>query len=471
MNAELRRNLWLECTIGRMVAMPVILLVIMGIVGLMMGTAKVSQAAIVLCGLLVIFWGSRSAGDSVLSEVANSTWDAQRMSPLGPWSMSWAKLVGSTLYVWYGAAFCVAAFAWSLGYDERLQQQGDIARMQSFLQNGIYVQSLALFISLLTKRLQDNSRRRAQLVLAQGLAISLTVLFSERMWQPVQYRVAWYGINPDLQYFVPLMELGLTAWAMIGIYRLMRTELQLRNSPLVWFIFCTSAAIFVAGFRPVIGTGLAEQLRYLAVGSMIGGYDPVFWAFVTLALITEVAALVEPKNFMRLRQFLLILRARRWHDALYLTPAWAVSLIMAVALAVYLVADAVVIDPLRYQVGEHAFKAGFIMLFLMRDIFIIHLMTLSGLIRRGHLAALVTLCIAYGGCGIIAQIVDTALIKFERNVPNLITAMVVPLIPGAPHIAMLGVAVETAIMGGLLVRLWRRIYRDVEGAPAEQAKS
>ncbi len=41
----------------------------------------------------------------------------------------------------------------------------------------------------------------------------------------------------------------------IGCYRQMRTELQMRNGPLVWLAFSLFLAIYVAGFASLGGEG------------------------------------------------------------------------------------------------------------------------------------------------------------------------------------------------------------------------
>src|SRR6185312_4131289 len=52
-----------------------------------------------------------NASDAVTEEVRARTWDWQRLSTLGPWQMTWGKLVGATALGWYGAAWCIAAMA------------------------------------------------------------------------------------------------------------------------------------------------------------------------------------------------------------------------------------------------------------------------------------------------------------------------------------------------------------------------
>jgi len=105
MNPELRRNLWLELTPHRLIAAPVVLLLVLLLVSSRderPWPAVYSTASVILV-LLVHFWGTRKAAEGVTEEVRERTWDWQRLSSLGPWSMTWGKLAGTAAFPWYGA--------------------------------------------------------------------------------------------------------------------------------------------------------------------------------------------------------------------------------------------------------------------------------------------------------------------------------------------------------------------------------
>ena len=88
MNAELRRNLWMELTLHRLVALPVGLVLVFMLVyavanedpgGSIAATAAALFAALAL-------WGGVHAGDAVMGEVRGRTWDGQRMSASPAWT-------------------------------------------------------------------------------------------------------------------------------------------------------------------------------------------------------------------------------------------------------------------------------------------------------------------------------------------------------------------------------------------------
>ena len=118
-NPELRRYLWLELTTARLVAMPLVI----SALGLLAGASAweagqptggvdvlqaISAGAVTCFVLLVLLWGTRLAAGAVVREVADRTWDQQRLSSVGAWDMAWGKLFGSTVYVWYGGLLLLA---------------------------------------------------------------------------------------------------------------------------------------------------------------------------------------------------------------------------------------------------------------------------------------------------------------------------------------------------------------------------
>src|SRR5690606_1070629 len=110
MNAELLRNAWLELTPSRLLLAPIVL----GAIFLVVWYASerdvgaVASAAGSIYFVIALVWGSRRAANALADEVTGSTWDSQRMTALGPWSMAWGKFVGGTAYVWYAALIALA---------------------------------------------------------------------------------------------------------------------------------------------------------------------------------------------------------------------------------------------------------------------------------------------------------------------------------------------------------------------------
>ncbi len=113
-NPEFRRNLWLELSSYRVIGMPAVLgaiYVLVYVLRLERSHESLETISLVLFSVIIFLWGTRQAAESVVAELRDRTWDSQRMSSIGPWSMTWGKLLGSTIYPWYGGLLCLSAYA------------------------------------------------------------------------------------------------------------------------------------------------------------------------------------------------------------------------------------------------------------------------------------------------------------------------------------------------------------------------
>ena len=145
-NPEFRRNLTLELTPHRLIAVPVILGLIFATAWAIEGPRATAGAGRMLMTILLALWGARAAADAVFGEVADRTWDAQRMSSIGPWTMSWGKLLGATVFSWYGALCCAPAVL--VGPD------GPVDALVEIVLFGLFSHAMALLISLLLLRIK-----------------------------------------------------------------------------------------------------------------------------------------------------------------------------------------------------------------------------------------------------------------------------------------------------------------------------
>ena len=103
MNPEFRRNLWLELSTHRLLAAPLVIALITALIVAASprdALDNLSRAAAAGFAAMVLLWGTQLAGASVVEEARDRTWDAQRMSAIGPWTMTWGKLLGAPAFAW-----------------------------------------------------------------------------------------------------------------------------------------------------------------------------------------------------------------------------------------------------------------------------------------------------------------------------------------------------------------------------------
>ncbi|HUA51825.1 MAG TPA: hypothetical protein VMB81_06660 [Candidatus Sulfotelmatobacter sp.] len=378
LNPEFRRNLWLELTPQRLVAVPVVIALAAAVGWLSPGrTGAVGVAVFLLWGLLTV-WGSRLAADVLVDEVAGHTWENQRMTALSPWAMTWGKLIGGTVVAWYGASWCVAVIAVA-----GAPPWGVVARPVLY---GLLAQTLALLFSLLVLQLHDGAIR-AHVSLAQLGALLLTFGVFE-IASGGGALVTWYGLDLDRAGFGYASLAAAIAWATLGIWRLMRTEMQASSGPGCWFGFSLFAAVYAGGFSRIVDVPaliLIEASEQRLVASVL----------VLLAL-TYVAAFLAPKRYAELRRVFELAWAGRWRAAWPLMPPWSGSLVLAVVLCIAFPATALGTARPFASTGSVALFLAACLLFTVRDLGLLLTLTLDADRGRGHVATLVYLGVLYG---------------------------------------------------------------------------
>lgn len=442
MNPEFRRNLILELSVQRMIAMPAILFLLYTAAGLTGAAGVVTWVTkLVMMGLSVV-WGARLAADSVLGEVSARTWDGQRMSALGPWTMCWGKLLGSTVFVWYGTAISVPVFLYWSG--------GDVGELASLILLGLFSQSIALLASLVFLRLRPQ-RMRFQVTLAHLIALGAGGFYWSLMRGDNDY-LTWYGGRVFDTVFLLLSAIAFLGWAWLGIYRLMRGELQFRCWPWGWTAFVLFCAVYMAGFSFADITGTSFELIAAP------GVEPILrllLAFATVAALTWAAAYFEPKGFVALRRLGKALFERDVARALEATPMWAPGMLMTVAAGALLMMPWLASPDARNVIegvtdidSLGAFTIA-VLLFLSRDIGLFYFLTLDGRARRSHVAALVYLAVLYALFPLILASLDL----------GGLLPVLIPSAKGSPLVIILPVLLQVGLVAGLLAWRWRRVAR------------
>lgn len=426
MNPEILRNAWIEATPRRLIIMAVVLTLIFlaaysvgerGGDGPNGGAVAVYATAAPLALLLLAFWGARNAAEGVLSEIKDRTWDFQRLSALSPLSMTFGKLFGPTLYVWFGAAICMIALLWgaqaagpppdveqafeSMGQPVRsLRPAFDVATLAL---TGVIAQGAALAVALLHARGGGRIGGAASvLAVLSGLAamwalqmLSTAVAVSSFQAEPQTAPLTWWGVSlRDPRTFLLATYGAFALWAVVAVWRLMRRELQMPSTPWAFVAFALFFAAYVAGFGS--GLGAAEGVP-AALAACLTAYA----AFHALALLM---GFVEPKNIMDLRRLDAAWRQGGITAAFARMPAYVIGAafaLLAVAAAVAIWAGGARTEDAMKAVLLVGSASGF----LLRDLALIVLFALSPGPRRGSFAALVALALLYGVGGVFASVV------------------------------------------------------------------
>lgn len=390
MGPEFRRNLWLELTPRRIVFM-------VGILALVFFAAAVSgpsytpySAAETIYYLIVVIWGARNAGLSVVGEIRDHTWDLQRLSSISASDMTWGKLFGSTIYNWFGGAICLGVML-VYGFAHGTPAAA-ILDLIYYVIVGLVAQASALLASLVAiRRRSAHSRLDVFLYQFAGIVAALAVFY---LWQAADPESAllfgkkstdfipWWGVVVSARPFLLISLALFTAWIFTGCYREMRRELKMRNGPLVWLGFLVFIGFYVAGFDAWLPHD-ANLPQWSTVALRLA------LASTAYGTLTYVMVLLEPKDRVLYRWYGSQIASGAVGRAVSSLQAWimsyAATVIVALALIWWLFAEGA-------GAGYPALAVAGLG-FLTRDVAIFVFFAATR--RRGDFAAIVSLVALY----------------------------------------------------------------------------
>lgn len=422
---EFRRNLWLELTLHRLIAMPVILVAIFILSVLIEETNRSSSLRVASMSafyIIVYLWGTRRAAAALADEVRGRTWDSQRMSALDAWSMTWGKLLGGTAFIWYGGVICLLAFVYAASGHTNAATAWRLAATALF--SGLFGQTVAFLVALVLLRKMP-SRPRLPVTLCQFFGLCAVVPFGFD-W-PLIFRrfpesaegILWYGWTVPAIDFRLLSVSAFLIWAIVAAYRLMRVELQHRALPWVWICFSLFLMTYAAGF--VWKTGY---------NGFYNDAGPALWllmpGFLVAVSLLYVALFAEPKDTVSQRALVRATLAADWLRVGYLIPAWLPSLLLLLVLGVALMTQVPIeshyaggLFQLGPERGFSTFVVLAIMLFVLRDIGIVLLLSLGSRRKRPDLVAVVYLSLLYTVFGgLVASAGWDSILPFFLPVPR-----------------------------------------------------
>ena len=384
MNPEFERNVWLELTPLRLIAMSVVLALAFFAAALSDGWITPGATARVGFALIVVVWGTGNAARAVIGEIRERTWDFQRLGALGAGPMMWGKLFGATVFNWFGGVLCLAVIAADAVHYYGIGPAAE--EIAYWIAMGVIAEAVSLFVSLIAAR-RRQSRTGFEILLYQaiGIAAALVVwLVADPSGTTIgifarDETTTWWGLTVSKSGFYLTSLAVFTAWVLTGCYRQMRLELKLVNGPFVWLAFLAFMVLYAAGFQDFAPPG--------------GRFDATMWRLMLAAIVAAdlayVTVFLEPKNRVQLRWLAGEFGKFRLGSALAHLPCWMMSYLAAAVLAAVLIGRFAVAGMAPQAAGTVA-----ILGFFTRDLAIVVLM--STVIRRGgDLMAIAVLFVLY----------------------------------------------------------------------------
>ncbi|HIA06489.1 MAG TPA: hypothetical protein EYN71_07290 [Flavobacteriales bacterium] len=458
-NPELKRNAWLEISIGRLVVMPIILSAVFLLAYVMSDSNSSTELAenlqgwsLTMFGLIVLVWGSKQASEAVLGEINDRTWDLQRLTLINPWVMSIGKLFGSTIYSWYGGGLCLLVYIWSSLL---------LPQLDTSLKGGLAVGMACIFVhaTVISMSLTGARKNRSAGKVKSTFYFMIALLIGGYLFSVLvgifEYkpdRMHWYNIEVVAKDFTVLSVFCFMCWAILGLYRNMRTELQYRNGPWVWYGFLTFIIAYSLGFvnqDTTNSVSLITPLRYyLALG-------------ITVAL-TYYMVFSESKYIVDFRQLLDYFKTSRYKLLLHSAPIWLLTMFFLIPLS-FTGVILYVSDPYFSIEGEMAITYPLTVLcFVVRDICFLIYINLAEKSKRADLATFVYLLLLYALIPSILSLMDA----------NVVTLVFLPMpIADVTHGSLMGivpVVIQVALIGYLLSKRYKKRNQGIEQSTARE---
>jgi len=349
------------------------------LVGLFSTVNVIANVALMTFVLTAAVWGSHRAGDSVLDELRERTWDSQRMSALDPWSMTWGKLCGATVMPWFAGLVSLVVYFF--------ERQGPATqdRLQvivTCIAGAILVQGLSLIGALVRTRVDKQGKSTLTSWAGVGTLGLLWVYFS------IYYRsdnvILWYDNAYDRFDFLTVSLIALAAWITFGAYRLMSSELALSRQPWAWIAFILYLAIYFTGGFVSTSWPLSRSLSVFAAMGLavcVGG-----------TYVSAFALYRDPLTFRRLKTYA---AAGRWRRFLEESPIWMASLCLA---GVFTITCSVLQFAPHYsleRIETVGLSAIVIWLYALRDVTLLFYFTYGRSSRRVETTTVIGLAMMY----------------------------------------------------------------------------
>lgn len=377
MNPEFRRNLWLEFSLHRLIAAPVVITLVMALVAAASKKdwlENLSGVAAWGFGLAVLLWGTQLVTASVSAEARERTWDTQRMSAIGPWAMTWGKLLGAPAFAWYVGLILLPVFV----VCGLAKPELPVFRLAiTLVMAAVMLHGAALTGSIYAAR--KGMQRRGAGVLVFIVLLFFVVVPGMRLVDNFEKGMVWWGMAFSTVNFALASTAAFAAWAVLGAYRSMCTELEIRTRPWALPAFTVFGALWINGFFQV---GKATEFN--------GVFGVLLCAVVVSSAFCYALLLAELGGASAWQRLRVRLRTHNTRRMLEEAPLWLVAIVTGLIMGL-----AAMLTPTGNPKASNLLPFA-AMLFVLRDAAIFQFFALAREPRRSEAAALFYLVLLYG---------------------------------------------------------------------------
>jgi hypothetical protein len=408
-NPELRRFAWLDMSPIRLVLAPALILLVLSMLNISEYDAKLTYQACYMAFIaLTICGGSFQIAQTVISERLNGTWEWQKLSALTAGKLTVGKLIGGCLYKWYSGAILLGIMLYvSFGFGPEgvnLAKVGDRAPQVVTVSSTVYfiialilaalaAHGVTLFLSSIQAgRIAKQTRMSALSVALPGalggIGLAIAALAAVTATASIEGlnraipAVQWYGATPDVSTFNFFSQCFFAFWAVYAAYRLMRHQLQYNDTILAFIAFLMTFTAYWSGFGEGTADFRENPLEYLRVHTV-----PLFVCILACYFVAPLEAM----QTTRYPRWWADVKAKAWERLIYTTPLWFVA---------YAILTLFCFGRIAFAQGSTLVVTSFylpMLLFIMRDMLVLHLLVLMKSNKRALAAFGLYLFVAYLG--------------------------------------------------------------------------
>lgn len=431
---EFKRNTLLQITPGKMslagILIGLSLLFIMMITDSAEGFWELAGIGgwSLACFLLII-GGCWQSADGILGEVNNRTWITQKMTGVSAGEMLLGKLFGPSSYIWMVSLILLLfpALGMLLGFSAL----SPIYIIQMVvIAIGLHALSLNVSLVMISKNNSAKQVKKTGSALAPlffGWLI-LSVMFS---LNEMEHTIKFLGIQWEVAHFNLLQCLYFSGWMVVGLYRLMRRELQYENGPGYWIAFVLCTIIWINGFP--LGS---NELLFLKPEEITSIHLWISWAF--LFFLTYFSMSFESISPLAIRRIVQYIKVKKYQKAAATAPISVYNLgLLLICLVVVMSHEGVLAN--GEETSARALLPLSMLFFLLRDLGLFFLFKeLGG--KRGEMYMIFAMIILYGmipGICMAAQAFGALSAFYPLNAGETVTVFP-SLIFGALWVALVG---------------------------------
>jgi len=451
-NPELRRNIWLDFNYHRIIMAPIIIGLIVYIVYLTGSQSSAATIAFELACFFIFLWGTKRSSETVIDEINNSTWDFQRQSSISPWAMTWGKLIGSTLYSWYGTAICLLLYSLlrtNTSHDfsgQILTSSLSISQELSLLLlGGLFSQAIALLLSIqvLSQIRREKTNKTFRYFLAAFIIGAFTTNFCFNALKGYDQQISWHGYAFALGPFALTSLILFLGWAIIGLQRSFCKELQYQNIPWIWAGFNIFCMIYFSGLTSFQDFQF-ENLHFPELETIQQqlANAPLYTALFSAQLLTYFSLFTDDLSLIRYKHFFSRIKEHNTIESLQQLPWWTISFTLTV------IAGLIAMIKQQGVIFEKFSPTIFILtsiFFLLRDIELIHYFNFSKNPKKALSTAVLYLFLLY----MLLPLLFSALHL------NSLLPLFLPSWGQNTLLAFIGIVVQLGLLSALCYKRWQ----------------